>query len=96
MGRELPQRESGIFKSILRHYEHKQYKKGLKLSEQILKKFPEHGGEEIATSLPDAHSQMRVLMLLVRRRRDPCDEGTISEQLGQERGRLPVCPERAD
>lgn len=28
-----------------KHYEHKQYKKGIKLADQILKKFSEHGGE---------------------------------------------------
>ncbi|KAI8800034.1 NMDA receptor-regulated protein 1-domain-containing protein [Cladochytrium replicatum] len=41
--RELPSKESAIFKSILKFYEHKQYRKGLKNAEQILKKFPEHG-----------------------------------------------------
>ncbi|KAI8996075.1 NMDA receptor-regulated protein 1-domain-containing protein, partial [Gaertneriomyces semiglobifer] len=41
--RELPSKESAMFKAILRFYEHKQYKKGLKQAEQILKKFPEHG-----------------------------------------------------
>jgi hypothetical protein len=29
---------------LQRNYEHKQYKKGLKLADTILKKFPEHGG----------------------------------------------------
>ncbi|KAJ3292600.1 N-alpha-acetyltransferase 16, NatA auxiliary subunit [Borealophlyctis nickersoniae] len=42
-GRELPAKESSVFKSILKFYEHKQYKKGLKAAEQILKKFPNHG-----------------------------------------------------
>ncbi|KNC98047.1 peptide alpha-N-acetyltransferase complex A subunit NAT1 [Spizellomyces punctatus DAOM BR117] len=42
-GRELPSKESAMFKSILKFYEHKQYKKGLKQAEQILRKFPEHG-----------------------------------------------------
>ncbi|KAI8807981.1 NMDA receptor-regulated protein 1-domain-containing protein [Cladochytrium replicatum] len=42
-GRELPSKEAAIFKSILKFYEHKQYRKGLKNAEQILKKFPEHG-----------------------------------------------------
>ncbi|KAG9324170.1 hypothetical protein KVV02_007399 [Mortierella alpina] len=41
--RELPQKEANLFKQILKCYENKQYKKGLKGSEQILKKFPEHG-----------------------------------------------------
>ncbi|CAG8471978.1 12679_t:CDS:10 [Acaulospora colombiana] len=42
--RELPQKESALFKQILKYYEFKQYKKGLKAAEQILKKFPQHGG----------------------------------------------------
>ncbi|KAI9202793.1 NMDA receptor-regulated protein 1-domain-containing protein [Polychytrium aggregatum] len=42
-GRELPAKESALFKSILKFYEHKQYKKGIKVAEQILKKFPNHG-----------------------------------------------------
>ncbi|KAG9289032.1 hypothetical protein G9A89_015581 [Geosiphon pyriformis] len=41
--RELPSKESGLFKHILKCYEYKQYKKGLKAAEQILRKFPEHG-----------------------------------------------------
>ncbi|KAG0253742.1 N-alpha-acetyltransferase 16, NatA auxiliary subunit [Mortierella polycephala] len=41
--RELPQKEANLFKQILRCYENKQYKKGFKGAEQILKKFPEHG-----------------------------------------------------
>ncbi|RHZ63326.1 hypothetical protein Glove_330g14 [Diversispora epigaea] len=41
--RELPSRESAQFKQILKYYEFKQYKKGLKAAEQILKKYPEHG-----------------------------------------------------
>ena len=62
--KELPAKETALFKQILvclhffkyeigrwcssrivqRQYEFKQYKKGLKAAEQILKKFPEHGG----------------------------------------------------
>jgi len=40
---QLPQRENALFKQIVKFYETKQYKKGLKASEQILKKFPQHG-----------------------------------------------------
>ncbi|KAI7830391.1 NMDA receptor-regulated protein 1-domain-containing protein [Gamsiella multidivaricata] len=40
---ELPQKEANLFKQILKCYENKQYKKGFKGTEQILKKFPEHG-----------------------------------------------------
>ncbi|KAI9484379.1 NMDA receptor-regulated protein 1-domain-containing protein [Zychaea mexicana] len=41
--RELPSKEAAVFKNILKTYEHRQYKKGLKLADSILKKFPEHG-----------------------------------------------------
>ena len=39
----LPTKEAAVFKSILKYYELKQYKKGLKASDSILKKFSEHG-----------------------------------------------------
>eukprot|EP00232_Nephroselmis_pyriformis_P011093 CAMPEP_0182873838 /NCGR_PEP_ID=MMETSP0034_2-20130328/12564_1 /TAXON_ID=156128 /ORGANISM="Nephroselmis pyriformis, Strain CCMP717" /LENGTH=757 /DNA_ID=CAMNT_0025006513 /DNA_START=71 /DNA_END=2340 /DNA_ORIENTATION=- len=39
----LPQKEQGLFKQVVKYYETKQYKKGLKAAELILKKFPEHG-----------------------------------------------------
>jgi len=39
----LPPREATLFKSIVKHYETKQYKKGVKACDQILKKFAEHG-----------------------------------------------------
>ncbi|KAF9394805.1 hypothetical protein CPC16_010160 [Podila verticillata] len=41
--RELPQKEANMFRELLKNYELKQYKRGLKAAEQILKKFPEHG-----------------------------------------------------
>ncbi|ORZ05507.1 NMDA receptor-regulated protein 1-domain-containing protein [Lobosporangium transversale] len=41
--KELPQKEANLFKQILKCYENKQYKKGFKGAEQILKRFPEHG-----------------------------------------------------
>ncbi|KOB67335.1 N-alpha-acetyltransferase 16, NatA auxiliary subunit [Operophtera brumata] len=42
----LPPKENALFKRILRCYEHKQYKNGLKFAKQILTnpKFTEHGG----------------------------------------------------
>ncbi|KAF9435768.1 N-alpha-acetyltransferase 16, NatA auxiliary subunit [Entomortierella beljakovae] len=40
---DLPVKESNLFKQLLQCYENKQYKKGLKLSEQILRKYPDHG-----------------------------------------------------
>ena len=39
----LPSKEAGLFRQVIRHYETKQYKKGIKAADQILKKFPEHG-----------------------------------------------------
>ncbi|KAJ1730128.1 hypothetical protein LPJ61_003185 [Coemansia biformis] len=40
---ELPHKEQALFRSALKLYESHQYKKGLKISDQILKKFPTHG-----------------------------------------------------
>ena len=45
-GQTLPSREQGQFRSIVKFYETKQYKKGVKTADGILKKFPEHGGTE--------------------------------------------------
>mmetsp|Transcript_12430 Transcript_12430/g.15558 ORF Transcript_12430/g.15558 Transcript_12430/m.15558 type:complete len:906 (-) Transcript_12430:163-2880(-) len=42
-GRPLPKRESDLFKSVVKHYECKQYKKGTKAADNILRKFPNHG-----------------------------------------------------
>ncbi|KAJ3016379.1 hypothetical protein HKX48_004057 [Thoreauomyces humboldtii] len=53
--RELPQKESSVFKGILKLYEHKQYKRGLKQAEQILKKFPEHGETQAMKGLFLSH-----------------------------------------
>ncbi|CAN6442127.1 unnamed protein product [Victoria cruziana] len=43
MGSSLPPKESNLFKLIVKSYETKQYKKGLKAADAILKKFPDHG-----------------------------------------------------
>lgn len=43
MGPPLPAKEASLFKSIVKHYELKSYKKGLRAADQVLKKFPEHG-----------------------------------------------------
>ncbi|KAL6614916.1 hypothetical protein ACP70R_037186 [Stipagrostis hirtigluma subsp. patula] len=43
MGSSLPPKEANLFKVIVKSYETKQYKKGLKAADSILKKFPEHG-----------------------------------------------------
>jgi peptide alpha-N-acetyltransferase len=42
-GRPLPKKEQDLFKSVVRQYETKQYKKGMKAADAILKKFPKHG-----------------------------------------------------
>jgi len=42
-GRPLPKKESDLFKSVIKHYELKQYKKSMKQADSILKKFPNHG-----------------------------------------------------
>ena len=39
----LPPKENALFKSIVKHYETKQYKKGMKVADIVLKKFPDHG-----------------------------------------------------
>ena len=49
--RALPSKEAGHFKELLNLYETRQLKKGLKTADQILKKFPEHGGTEITAGL---------------------------------------------
>ncbi|XP_073268084.1 N-terminal acetyltransferase A complex auxiliary subunit NAA15 isoform X1 [Populus alba] len=43
MGASLPPKEANLFKLIVKSYESKQYKKGLKAADAILKKFPDHG-----------------------------------------------------
>ncbi|KAG8902213.1 hypothetical protein FRC00_000547 [Tulasnella sp. 408] len=41
--RALPAKETALFKSLLQLYETRQYKKALKVADQILKKAPKHG-----------------------------------------------------
>jgi len=43
MSRNLPKKESDLFKSVVKFYESKQYKKGIKAADNILRKFPNHG-----------------------------------------------------
>lgn len=40
---QLPSKEANLLRQIVKFYELKQYKKGVKTADQILKKFPEHG-----------------------------------------------------
>ena len=65
--RELPSKEEQLFKQVVKFYETKQYKKGLKAADAILKHFPEHG-ETLAMkglilnstgSKTEAHSYVR-------------------------------------
>lgn len=39
----LPSKEANLLRQVVKFYESKQYKKGVKAADQILKKFPEHG-----------------------------------------------------
>jgi peptide alpha-N-acetyltransferase len=39
----LPTKEAALFRSVVRLYETKQYKKAIKAADQVLKKFPDHG-----------------------------------------------------
>ncbi|KAJ4300637.1 hypothetical protein N0V88_003322 [Collariella sp. IMI 366227] len=43
MPQTLSTREANLFRTVIRYYEEKQYKRGLKAAEQILKKNPKHG-----------------------------------------------------
>jgi peptide alpha-N-acetyltransferase len=42
-GRPLPRKDQDLFRQVVRQYETKQYKKGIKSADAILKKFPNHG-----------------------------------------------------
>ena len=42
-GRPLPKKEADLFKNVVKFYESKQYKKGLKNADTILKRYPMHG-----------------------------------------------------
>lgn len=43
--RHLATKESQLFKQLLQQYETKQWKKGIKTADAILKTRPDHGGE---------------------------------------------------
>ncbi|KAI3335993.1 tetratricopeptide [Ustulina deusta] len=43
MPQPLSSKENSLFRQVIRNYEEKQYKRGLKAAEQILKKSPKHG-----------------------------------------------------
>ncbi|KAL2860734.1 peptide alpha-N-acetyltransferase complex A subunit NAT1 [Aspergillus lucknowensis] len=43
MPQQLGSKDASLFRQVVRHYENKQYKKGIKTAEQILRKTPNHG-----------------------------------------------------
>ncbi|KAF2018594.1 N-alpha-acetyltransferas-like protein 15 [Aaosphaeria arxii CBS 175.79] len=47
----LSQKEGTLFRQIIKYYESKQYKKGLKAAEQILRKVPNHGDTQAMKAL---------------------------------------------
>ncbi|GHJ85614.1 hypothetical protein NliqN6_2016 [Naganishia liquefaciens] len=55
--RILPAKETALFKTLLQQYELKQYKKGIKAADQILKKAPNHG-ETLALKALILHSSL--------------------------------------
>ncbi|TRM60398.1 NMDA receptor-regulated protein 1-domain-containing protein [Schizophyllum amplum] len=57
--RQLPSKESSLFKELLELYERKLIKKGLKTADAILKKFPEHGETLCMKGLLLTHSGRR-------------------------------------
>lgn len=54
--RQLASKEAALFKQLLTLYETKQHKKGVKTAEQILKKYPNHGGEDVELGSRDPYS----------------------------------------
>lgn len=54
--RQLASKEAALFKQLLTLYETKQHKKGVKTAEQILKKYPNHGGEDLDRGLREPYS----------------------------------------
>jgi peptide alpha-N-acetyltransferase len=51
MPQPLAAKENSLFRSVVKHYESKQYKKGLKAAEQILRKVPNHGDTQAMKAL---------------------------------------------
>lgn len=47
----LPSKEASLFRHVIQNYETKQYKKGLKAAEQILRKYPNHGDTQAMKAL---------------------------------------------
>ncbi|OSS45647.1 hypothetical protein B5807_09769 [Epicoccum nigrum] len=51
MPQPLPGKEQTLFRSVVKYYEGKQYKKGIKAADQILKKHPSHGDTQAMKAL---------------------------------------------
>lgn len=51
MPQPLASKENSLFRSVVKNYESKQYKKGLKAAEQILRKHPNHGDTQAMKAL---------------------------------------------
>ncbi|KAL9094329.1 MAG: hypothetical protein Q9165_003470 [Trypethelium subeluteriae] len=51
MPQQLSSKEQSLFRQVIKFYESKQYKKGLKAAEQILRKNPNHGDTQAMKSL---------------------------------------------
>jgi len=47
----LPSKEQTLFRHLVQHYETKQYKKGIKAADQILRKHPNHGDTQAMKAL---------------------------------------------
>ncbi|KAF1968332.1 NMDA receptor-regulated protein 1 [Bimuria novae-zelandiae CBS 107.79] len=51
MPQPLPSKEASLFRQLVKNYEAKQYKKGVKAADQILKKIPNHGDTQAMKAL---------------------------------------------
>jgi tetratricopeptide (TPR) repeat protein len=51
MAQVLPSKEATLFRHLVQNYETKQYKKGIKAAEQILRKHPNHGDTQAMKAL---------------------------------------------
>ncbi|OXV06757.1 hypothetical protein Egran_05472 [Elaphomyces granulatus] len=51
MPQQLSSKDASLFRQVVRHYENKQYKKGIKTAEQILRKNPNHGDTQAMKAL---------------------------------------------
>lgn len=61
--RILPSKEASLFKDLLNLYESRQLKKGLKTADQILKKFPEHGGTHPPSPSSHTHNPLETICM---------------------------------